>query len=258
METKRKVLLTGSAGRIGTYYRGHAGDRYNFRLVDVKPTENPGPHEALVLDLADPDATRAACEGIDTVLHLAADPRTSAEFYQDLLGPNFKATYNIYRAAKDAGCARVIFASSINAVGGYSRERQVRTEDAPCPSNVYGASKAFGESLGAYFASCEGLSVIAVRIGGVGWPEGIQQKPAGFWHEIYCSYADLSRLFDRCIETPDISFAVVHGVSNNRHNHLDLTSTKALLGYEPQDDAFAIADGAQTPPDTEAPWRQRW
>src|SRR5207248_11704708 len=104
-------------------------------------------------------------------LHLAADPRTEAEFYKDLLDPNFKATYNIYRAAKDQGCKRVIFASSINAVEGYPEDRQIRESDAPCPLNVYGASKAFGESLGAYFAAVEGLSVIAVRIGWVTRPE---------------------------------------------------------------------------------------
>src|SRR5215475_13352798 len=143
MSDKRKILLTGAAGRIGTAYRKHADQQYSFRLVDIQPISDPDGHETMILDLADPDAARRACEGMDTVIHLAADPRTTAEFYQDLIGPNFKATYNIYRAAKDAGCARLIFASSVNAVGAYPHERQVRVTDAPCPGNVYGASKAF-------------------------------------------------------------------------------------------------------------------
>ena len=65
--------------------------------------------------------------------------------------------------------------SSVNAVGAYPHERQVRESDAPCPGNVYGASKAFGKSLGAYFAYGEKLSNISIRIGAVG---GLEQPSA--------------------------------------------------------------------------------
>ncbi len=245
MNPKPKVLLTGAAGKIGSYYRRHAADRYTLRLADIRPIDEPGSHDVQIGDLSDPETAQRACAGMETVLHLAANPHTGAEFYRDLLDPNFKATYNIYRAAKDQGCRRVIFASSINAVGGYIPDRQVRTEDAPCPSNVYGASKAFGESLGSYFARCDGLSVIAVRIGGVGHPEDLK-PPARHWHSFWVSYADLSHLFDRCIEAPDIGFAVAHGVSNNRFTAMDLSSTRRLLGYEPKDDAYAIIERRMT------------
>src|SRR5690349_15216808 len=131
MSAKRKVLITGAAGRIGSYYRTHAADAYGLRLHDIRPVDDPGQFETMIGDLADPAEAARACDGMDTILHLAADPRTTAEFYADLLDPNFKATYNIYRAAKDAGCKRVIFASSINAVGGYPANHQVRESDAP-------------------------------------------------------------------------------------------------------------------------------
>lgn len=192
----------------------------------------------MTADLADPEAVKRVCDGIDTVIHLAADPRTTAEFYTDLLDPNFKATYNIYRAAKDAGCARVIFASSVNAVGAYPYERQVRIADAPCPGNVYGASKAFGESLGAYFGHVEGLSNISIRIGAVGRLQDIPTNASDHLRAIYVTYRDLCHLLDRCIETPDIVHAVVHGVSKNERNWLDLTETTRLLNYHPVDDAF--------------------
>src|SRR5579862_561761 len=209
---KLSLLITGAAGRIGTAYREHlaaAGDPYALRLLDVRPIANAGGCEAIVGDLADPEVARQACAGMNTVLHLAANPHTQAEFYRELLDPNFKATYNVFRAAKDQGCSRVIFASSVNSVGGYPRTRQVRADDAPCPGNVYGVSKAFGESLVAYFGSVEKLSSIAVRIGGVGRAEDIKPGHAGF-HSIFVSFRDLCHLFDRCIETPGIDFAVVH------------------------------------------------
>lgn len=240
MEHLKRVLLTGAAGHIGTAYFKHAAERYSFRLVDVRPISNHGAQEALLLDLAEPAAAAIACEGMDTVIHLAADPRTTAEFYQDLLGPNFKATYNIFRAARDSGCKRVIFASSINAVFGYSPERQVRATDAPCPGNVYGVSKAFGESLGAYFGSVEKLSNICIRIGGVGELSGIRPETSSFVRSIFITYRDLCHLLDRCVETPDIEHAVVHGLSNNRHKLIEMTETCQLLNYHPIDDAFAV------------------
>lgn len=192
----------------------------------------------MTLDLADLDAARQACDGMDTVIHLAADPRTTAEFYKDLLDPNFKATFNMYRAAADAGCKRLVFASSVNAVAAYPHERQVRVTDAPCPLNVYGASKAFGESLGAYFAHIEGLSNISIRIGAVGDLRDLDVNAPDHLRAIYVTYRDLCHLLDRCVETPDIQYAVVHGVSKNARNWLDLTETSRLLDYHPVDDAF--------------------
>ena len=236
--SKRKVLITGAAGRIGTFYRQHVGDRYILRLVDHKPIPDTGGFESLTLDLAQPDSAQRACAGMETVLHLAADPRTSAEFYQDLLEPNIKGVFNVFRAAKDQGCKRVVFASSVNSIRGYPLERQPRTDDPPCPANVYGATKAFGEVLGAYFAACEDLSVISVRIGWVGKP-GVWNQPDYWAKAVFISESDLCQLLDLCIETPGIRHAIVHGSSNNLPCWMDLTSTRELLGYEPKDDAFA-------------------
>ncbi|HYX49895.1 MAG TPA: hypothetical protein VE843_09145, partial [Ktedonobacteraceae bacterium] len=56
----------------------------------------------------------------------------------------------------------------------------------------------------------------------------------------YVSERDLNQLLVRCIEAPDVRFAVYRAISNNRFKRLDLTSTRGLLGYAPQDDAFEI------------------
>ena len=77
---------------------------------------------------------------------------------------NILGTFNIFRAAKDAGCRQVVFASSAQAVEGYPLDYQIRPDDAPKPKNLYGASKAFGEGIAAYFAHQEGLSALSVRI----------------------------------------------------------------------------------------------
>ena len=239
---RRSVLLTGAAGRIGGNFFQHAKDRYRFRLAhrDIsKLTAVAGAdHEAIALDVADLDACRAACAGIDTVVHLAADPSPAADFYGSLLDNNVKGTYNVFRAAADAGCRRVVFASSVNAVIGYPPDVQARTDGPVRPGNMYGVSKCFGEAVAAYFAG-DGLSAIAVRIGAYDAP-WIHENPTAEAMAMYVSHRDLNQLLTLCVDVDDVPFAIVHGVSANRFQRLDLTSTRALLGYAPEDDGFAL------------------
>lgn len=58
----------------------------------------------------------------------------------------------------------MVFASSAQTVEGYPQDRQILVSDPVRPKNLYGVTKCFGEALGCYFATQEGLSVIAVRI----------------------------------------------------------------------------------------------
>jgi hypothetical protein len=37
---------------------------------------------------------------------------------------------------------------------------------------------------------------------------------------------------------PAITYTVIAGISNNRQKRFDLRQTRALLGYDPQDDGF--------------------
>jgi len=249
----RRVLLTGAAGGIGRAFFRSVCDRYQFRLADRVPiaaelgqeggAQEGGDYEAIHLEIADLDACQRACEQMDTVVHLAADANPTATFYESLLDDNIKATYNIFRAAKDQGCRRVIFASSAWVMGGYPRDVQLTPEAPLRPINLYGVSKCFGEAVAAYFAQAESLSSIVIRIGAYddGRAENwLRASPNLRELATYVSARDLHQLLLRCIEAPDIGFAITHGLSQNRFKRLDLTSTRALLGYAPQDDAFAI------------------
>ncbi len=242
-DTARSVLLTGAAGRIGSSFFAHAADRYHFRLADRRTESLAGAvdrgHEVIALDVADADACQEACRGIDTVIHLAADPSPRADFYGSLLENNIKGTYNIFRAAKDQGCMRVVFASSVHAVAGYPVDVQPQVESMVRPINMYGVTKCFGEAVAACFAYSEGLSSIAIRIGAYD-ADWMRKAPSAEDMSAFLSHRDMNHLLDRCVETPDIPFAIVHGISNNRFKRLDITRTRELLGYEPRDDAFKI------------------
>ena len=179
---------------------------------------------------------------MDTVLHLAADPNASADFYGTLLSANIQATYNVFAAAKEAGCRRVIFASSIHAVNGYPLDVQIHPDDPVRPGDMNGVTKVFGEATGAYFAYREGLSAIAVRIGAYGKPEHVTRSDDSRYLSLFVSPRDLSQLFHRCIEAPDsLRFAILHGISNNQLKRLDISSARELVGYDPQDNAFALS-----------------
>ncbi len=238
----RRVLLTGAAGRIGTNFRREYGDRYALRLADREsaPLAAVGDQEALTFDIADLDACRRACAGIDTVIHLAADPSPRADFHDSLLANNVAGTYNIFRAARDADCRRVIFASSINAVDAYPPDVQIAPDDPIRAPNMYGVSKAFGEATARYFADREGLSALCIRIGA--YDAGRPNAPVTQARlAVYVSPRDLNQLLVRCIET-SVHFAIVNGISDNRYKRLDISSARDLLGYAPQDDAFRLFD----------------
>ena len=243
--SRRRVLLTGAAGRIGTAFRREAGDRYALRLVDrsVDGLDGSGEHDVMAADLADLDAGRRACAGIDTVVHLAADASASADFYGSLLDNNVKATYNVFQAASEAGCRRVVFASSVHAVWGYPDEVQVHADMPVRPATMYGVTKCFGEAVARAFADAGSLSAICVRIG------YFDPRPADFpldWRDLsmVVTPRDLNGLLVRCIEAEAVDFAIVHGLSNNRFKAYDISTARELLGYAPEDDAFALFEHA--------------
>jgi UDP-glucose 4-epimerase len=239
---RRFVLLTGAAGRIGTAFRKAHGQRYRFRLADLDIgtlADTPGAsHEIVRLDIADVEACRDACAGIDTVVHLAADPSPEADWESSLLPNNIRGTVNVFQAAHQAGCRRVVFASSVHAVGGLQEDEAI-PDDAPArPVNLYGSSKAFGEAVAATY-SAAGLSGIAIRIGAYDAP-WFHERGDATAAMAYVSARDLNELLVRCIETENIPYAVVAGISDNTRKRFDLKQTRQLLGYAPRDDGFKV------------------
>jgi nucleoside-diphosphate-sugar epimerase len=244
---QRHILLTGAAGRIGTNFYAEQRGTYRFRLADRDPQivdrdRNPA-DSAIQLDIAGFDDVAAACESIDTVVHLAADPSPEADFDASLLANNIQGTYNVFRAAAAAGCRRVIFASSIHAVVGHPASSPIPEDATVWPVNMYGVSKCFGEATARKFAT-DGRSSIAIRIGAYD----------AEWHSAdmgetlisaWVSTRDLNQLIQRCIEVEGVDFAIVHGQSNNRVKRMSLEETSRLTGYRPVDDGCVRFDRVQ-------------
>ena len=235
METKQ-VLITGAAGLVGGILRSHWGDRYNLRLADLKPVEDTRECEEYVrLDITELDPFVEVCRGIDTVVHLAADRRPSADFYETLVSLNIIGAYNAFEAARIAGCRRIVYASSVNAVLGYAETKERCTPEMPVyPINVYGATKCWGEALGKVYSHQYGLSCISVRLTAPSFRQDEDWDPDEWQWRI--SRKDTARLFQSCIDADDsVMCAIVHGASKHRKCWLDIDSTQSTIGYDPEE-----------------------
>ncbi|MCA1596970.1 MAG: NAD(P)-dependent oxidoreductase, partial [Chloroflexi bacterium] len=136
----RRVLVTGAAGRIGSYFAEHSHQKYKLRLMVQDSDQGTAAiqpfGEVVSADLLDLDRMKEVCAGIDTVVHMAGDPDPSAT-WRELLDANIIGTYHTFVAARAAGCRRVIYASSIHAVSGYPADVQVKTSEPVNPGDLY-------------------------------------------------------------------------------------------------------------------------
>lgn len=237
----RTVLLTGAAGKIGSFFHNAYAETYEFLLTDIVEPEDPKDARSVKADLSDFDAIRPLFEGIDTVVHLGADPNMEAP-WESLLPNNVVATYNVFEAAHQAGCRRVIYASSVNAVLGYPRDQQVHTSQPVYPVNLYGATKCWGEALARYYSAAHSLSGLCLRFGAVQYRDSEWIKWGHQYLDIIQTLDDNARLIAAAIEAGDeLLFGKFHGISDNAFKRLDMTDTRTILNYTPQDDAFEIA-----------------
>ena len=238
---KRKVLITGAAGRIGSFLTAQWVDRYDLVLTDVRAPKETFGFPFTEVNLSDFDAVRPLLDGVDTVIQLGADPSMEAP-WESLLPNNLISTYNVFESAHQAKARRVIFASSVNAVFGYPPDIQVKLDMPIRPINLYGATKVWGEGVASSYACSTDLSCISLRFG---WVVDRNSPLITLDHrylDIAFTYEDLTNLVTGAVEAPDdLKLGVYHGVSNNQWKRLDITESIRQLGYNPQDDAFAIA-----------------
>jgi nucleoside-diphosphate-sugar epimerase len=158
----RSILVTGGSGYFGEILAGGAvaqGDR--VRIFDVNPPAATAPSvEYVPGDVRDRDAVRAACDGVDVVLHNVAQVPLARD--RELFwSVNVVGTANLLVAARDTGVSKVVHTSS-SAVFGIPDSNPV-TEDTACrPLEAYGRAKLEAEVL-CREAVASGLDVTIIR-----------------------------------------------------------------------------------------------
>ncbi len=245
----KKILITGAAGNLGQKASAHLESNYRLTLIDRQ--ESDGIVQA---DLSRWGEWAKEFEGIDTVVHLAANPHPSAT-WEELLEPNVDSVMNVYEASARAGVRRLVFASSNHAMGGYKgtcEPGKLTTDLPPLPGTPhmnegveqvtpgYGITKLLGERLGKWYSEMHGLSFIAIRIGwvrpGDNFAADVPSDQGEWYPQMWLSNRDFCQIIEKCIETPDsVRFAVLNAMSTNNGMAWDIEQTRSVIGYQPLD-----------------------
>ena len=109
-------LITGSSGFVGRALLARLAT-FNqrpplLRLLERRPTEPPTVFQSCAGDLGDPQSLRRACEGIDTVIHLAGIAHVGSAASAEARAINLDGSLSLLRMAIDAGVKRFVFLSS--------------------------------------------------------------------------------------------------------------------------------------------------
>jgi nucleoside-diphosphate-sugar epimerase len=245
----RRIAVTGSSGTIGRRLCLDLAAEFAIVRIDRAGAD-------FNLDIGDFDALKRAFEACETVIHLAACVATNSP-WEAVEQVNIRGTYNVFEAARQSGCVRVIFASSHHVVGMYHAQHRANSaagadtplsaDIPPRPDSLYAVSKVFGEALGRYYSDAFAMQVACVRIGSINeedsatpphswfpWRRNVQaeKRLAAKW----LSHRDFARLV-RAILARDVPFAVIYGVGDNAGRLWDLAPGREHYDYVPLDGA---------------------
>lgn len=250
LSSKKKILITGGCGVIGTILKEAWKERYEITCLDtLRKGEN-----CVQADITNLDDILPFFDGKFAVVHLAGDSRLEAE-WESVYRNNILGTYNVFKAARLGGVKKVVFASSNHVTGLYEKDWPISSIvkgdyegiyprkfplishlSPPRADSYYGASKLFGEGLGQYYSDEFNMSVICLRIGTVRpyeWPRNDEVRFFATW----LSHKDLVQLVEKSIESANVSFDVFYGVSDNVWRFWDISHGKEMIGYEPVENA---------------------
>jgi uronate dehydrogenase len=244
------ILITGAAGRLGRELRrGLAPLASRLRLADKTEIGDPGPHEeALCFDLADEAAVQSAVQGVEAIVHFGGVPLERP--WQDILNANIRGSYHVYEAARKAGVKRIVYSSSVHAIGYHRLEDHIDARAPHRPDGLYGLSKCFVEDLGQLYWDKFGIETVALRIFS-SFPEPADRRMLWSW----LSFDDCVRLVIASLTAPRVGFTVAFGMSDNAVRPVD-NRLAAHLGFHPQDNTerFRAALEEKLPaPDAKAP-----
>jgi nucleoside-diphosphate-sugar epimerase len=249
MPKRKKLFVTGAAGRVGSALCQHLRDRYDLRLLyhSTIPENVPAEDEIVVSDVTDFPAMLEATEGIDVIVHLALSAwghrgfmMLEARRARLTFDVDIKGTYHLFEAARINSVPTVIYASTNHVTGINEKEGILSHPDLPVrPDSIYGAGKAFGEALGRYYVDVHGLRVFCLRIANFNGRDepGRHYEPG---QSRWLSPRDLAQLTWRCIEADDLNWGIFYGVSRGAEAKWDISNAQELLGYEPEDDGSAL------------------
>ena len=167
------------------------------------------------------------------IVHFGA--LSDEDTFDEILSSNIIGAYNVWEAAARNHVNRVIYASSIHAVGMYPKNEYIGINVPHRPDTFYGLAKCFAEDLASLYWDKKQVEAVCLRI--LSCAKVTSSRALGSW----LSYDDLILLVKRAIDAPTTGFSIIYGVSNNDRTPID-NSEASFLGYKPKDNAEQYAD----------------
>lgn len=255
----KRVLVTGCAGAVGKAVCAELMRCGHFvRGFDLIPMPAEiALSESIIGSIQDRAAIDSAMQGINVVIHLAAQP-DQGDFYTQIVPKNIIGVYNVFEAARAAGVRRVVLASTVQVISGIDwTKAPIKVEHGTAPTNTYALSKVFAEELGRMYARLYAMSVIAVRIGWFARSAESARHIGQGGQGVYFSPGDAGRFFECCVRAeiapnlpavhqpkgqppegpppPAGDFHILFATSKPPGNPpLDLETSRRVVGYVPQ------------------------
>ncbi len=160
-----RVVVTGGGGLLGRFVVDALIGDCAVSVLDIaRPRQDVPFFETDILDLA---AVRATLAGQEAVIHLAGIDDGNAAHDRDYFQTNVQGAWNVFHAAEEAGLRKLVFASSIAALGiGYDRMPDYLPIDEAHPlynTGTYGHSKEAIETLARHFVRRGRLDIVCLR-----------------------------------------------------------------------------------------------
>ena len=231
-----KIVLTGAGGRLGSYLREPIS-KLCKNLVSTDIKKNIGPlyenEKFIQADLSNFDEINPIIENATMVCHFGAVVDELP--FDKLLGPNYVGSYNIWESSRRHNVKRVIYSSSMHAVGMYPKTMTLKTDTPHRPDSFYGLAKCFTEDLAKMYFEKNKIEAVCLRIASCAPVNNARSLSS------WLSYNDLIKLVIKSIDTPYTGYTVIYGISNNDRKNVD-NSNASHIGYIPEDNAEIFAE----------------
>jgi nucleoside-diphosphate-sugar epimerase len=181
-----RVCVTGGSGRAGRAVVSDllAHGHWVVSVDLVPPSVDLGAAVVLRADLTDYGQAVEVLADVESVVHLANIPAPEIRTPAVTFNANMAMNFNVFRAASQAGLARVVWASSETTLGlpfdVPPRYAPVDEDHYPVPTTTYALSKVASETIAGHIAQWSGIPFIALRFSNILGPADYQEFPS-YW-----------------------------------------------------------------------------
>jgi nucleoside-diphosphate-sugar epimerase len=205
------VLVTGNQGRIGSVIER--------QLLEAGHTVT-GFDRQTGGDILDAQAVRSAAQGCEAIIHLASLLGRPTDDPDEIMEVGLQGTWHVLEAAQAAQVQRVVYFSSVNALGIFMGQAAPDyfpiDDDHPArPRSAYGVAKRLAEEMCRHFTANTGISTICLRPPAVFLPDRYamirqarQENPEREWapvweYGVFCDVRDVAAAAVLALTCPD-------------------------------------------------------